>query len=105
MTKCNVDMDERAVAVDNRAGNVAFQVVLWMLLADMALRAWRPEWTMLNGFPADVVAIMMTGAGVHTIYSARARTIGSRRARNMLLSALIAAVCTAALIFAFKAVV
>ncbi|HYF81196.1 MAG TPA: hypothetical protein VD973_29120 [Symbiobacteriaceae bacterium] len=105
MTGHNVELDERAVAVDNRAGNVAFQVVLWMLLADMALRSWRPEWTMLNGFPVDVVTIMLTGATVHTIYNIRARTIGARRARNMLLSALTAAACAAAIIIVIKLLV
>lgn len=103
MTRRKVELDERAVAVDNRAGNVAFQVVLWMLLADMALRSWRPEWTMLNGFPVDVVTILFTGGAVHTIYSIRARTVGAHRARSMLLSALMAAACAAAILLTIKA--
>lgn len=36
------DRDERAVAVEQRAGWVAYQAVGYCLLVDMVIHAWRP---------------------------------------------------------------
>ncbi|HWI65128.1 MAG TPA: hypothetical protein VNT75_25140 [Symbiobacteriaceae bacterium] len=102
MTKRNVELDERAVAVDNRAGYLAFQVMLWLLLADLGLHGWRPEWTNWNGFPADVVIIMLAGGTVHTVYAARARAIGPKRVRSMAISLLVGVGVAAAVLLAVK---
>ncbi|MDF2629396.1 MAG: hypothetical protein K0R39_3227 [Symbiobacteriaceae bacterium] len=51
------------------------------------------------------VNVMMTGAAVHTIYNLRTRAIGAHRGRNMLLSALTAAACAAAVLLFIKLIV
>lgn len=105
MTKLNPEMDERAVAVENRAGNLAFQVTMWLLVVDLGVRGWWPELISLNGFPLDILVIMLAGGGVQTVYTARARTIGPRRVRSMALSAIVAAAVAAVVLLIVKAVV
>lgn len=79
MMRRNRDMDERAIAIQNRAGKITGDVLMWMLLADMALRSKRPAWTMLNGFPVDILVMMGVAAVVHTTYMARMQAFGPRR--------------------------
>jgi len=103
MTKRSPELDERTVAVENRGGYLAAQTMMWLLLFDMGLKSWRPEWTTWNGFPADVVFVLMAGGAVQTVYSARARVYGARRVRSMALSALVAAAVAAACLLLVRA--
>lgn len=103
MTRKNPEIDERTVAVENRAGYLASQTMMWLLVLDMGLKSWRPEWTDWNGFPADIVFVLMAGGAVQTVYSLRARVYGARRVRLMALSALAAAAVAAAVMQIIKA--
>jgi len=99
------ERDERAIAVEHRAGYVAYQVVGYLLILDMVLRTWRPglvEWDlgglMDRPMPIDVWVIGLVGGLVQWGVMLRERTIGPVTARwttylvagSMLLAALIA---------------
>lgn len=90
------DRDERAVAVERRAGWVAYQVVGYCLLVDMVLHTWRPgimDQTLGlfdTGFPLDIAVILLIGGIAQWAVILRGRIVGRRRGAAM---ALLLAAC------------
>lgn len=80
------DRDERAVAVEHRAGWVGFQVIVYALLVDMVLRAWWPgiaDQTLglfETGFPVDIPIVISIGGVAQWIVILRGRIVGRERA-------------------------
>ena len=81
------DMDERALAVEHRAGWVAFQAMGYLLILDMVLHTWRPGITdqtlglLDRGFPLDIIAVMAGGSIAHAVVVLKERTVTPRRAK------------------------
>ncbi len=84
---------------------MACQVISYLLILDLVLRTWRPEWTEWDVWgmvqppmPADILVIGLAGGLVHWIVMLRERTVGRARARwvgmvlvlGMLVAALVA---------------
>lgn len=95
----NLEMDERAAAVDNESARRAFDVMTWLLVIDMGLRAWKPEWTNPKGFSADIAVIVLIGALTRTWFNWRASTLTERRIRLKGWAVLFAAVMAALLVW------
>ncbi len=72
------DADERTVAVDNAAGNAAYKVMAWFLVADLAIRAKWPAWTTWHGFPVDVLAVLCAGCLTWSWVAWRNRIVSRR---------------------------
>jgi|GEM_PF-4471237 len=90
MPKAPVHRDERTVAVDNAAGNLAFKAMTWLLVIDMGVHGMLPEWIDWNGFPIDIVAVMMGGGLTWTWQAWRNQIIPRRDIYTMAASVLLA---------------
>lgn len=96
------ERDERSVAVEHRAGYVAYQVVSYLLLLDIILHVMRPGLTDWNGWSLDLWAMIFLGGAVQWTIILRERIVGRRRAvmlagvlvAGMVVSAAIAMVLT-----------
>lgn len=97
MWRYQSEMDERAVAIEHRAGHLAYLVVSFLLVGDMALHAWRPDLLDWNGMPADVVGILFIGGLTHWVTVVRARTVGPRRVAALVGAAVAALALSAGL--------
>jgi hypothetical protein len=81
--------DERAVAVEHRAGWVAYQVMGYCLLLDMILHTWKPGITdqtlglLDTGIPLDIPVIILIGGIAQWAVIIRGRILGPRRAVAM----------------------
>lgn len=91
------EMDERAVAIEHKAGHAAFVVIGYLLVLDMALHGLRPGVTDRNGFPVDILVITAAGAFTHLTVTLRERTLGPRRGLVMV-AAMVVAVAVAAVV-------
>lgn len=97
------EQDERSIAVENRAGNVAYQVTGYMLILDMVLHTWRPGLTEWNfglldrAMPVDILVILLAGGIAQWAVILQGRVVGRRRA-VMIAAALTASVLAAAAI-------
>ncbi len=97
------ETDERVVAVNHAAGYYAYQVMSWLLLLAMMVHGLRAEWTTLNGFPIDILAVIAGGAGTHIFVTTKNRTVGRVRAVSIAWSISVAALvgCIVALVLLF----
>lgn len=77
------EMDERVLAVEHQAGYIAYQVLGYLMILDMMLRAWHPEWVDWNGMPVDIPVVMLIAGAVEWTIKVRKRIVGPRRLRNM----------------------
>ena len=94
MAKNRIDVDERTVAIDHAAGNSAYKVMGWLLVADLAIRAKWPGWTTWKGYPIDILAVLCAGCMTWSWFAWRNRIV-SRRHLRALLTATIASVLVA----------
>jgi len=82
-----VERDERTVAVENASYRWAYAVVTYALLVDVMCRSlFRHEaaW--------DLMALVIVGGAVCTVYQARQKTLGHGWVMKAVLGAVIAAV-------------
>lgn len=81
------ERDERSIAVEQRAGNAAYQVVGYLLILDMVLHTWRPGITdqtlglFDRPWPVDILLILLAGGLVQWSIILRQRVVGPHRAK------------------------
>ncbi len=98
MSRSRVDADERTVAVDNAAGNSAYKVMGWLLVADLAIRAKWPGWTTWHGYPVDILAVLCTGCFTWSWSAWRNRIISRRYLRTLVVAVTVSVLVALALI-------
>ncbi len=85
-TQC-VERDERTVAVENASYRWAYFLLTYALLVDVAYRGW-----FRNEAAWDMMALVIVGGVICSVYQARRRTLARGWAIKAVLGAVIAAV-------------
>ena len=102
MTKQPVEADERSIAVDNAAGNRAYQVMTWLLVIDVGIHGMRADLIDWTGFPFDLVAVIMGGGLTWLWHAWKNQIIPKSRLRTLVLSTVLGAVAAAAAALLFS---
>ncbi len=100
MTKDAPDIDERTLAVERSAGNLAYIATCYLLVADMLVRGVAPSLVDLRGFPIDILVILLGGALVRLWETNRREALAPSRVKAMLLAVLVAFVVAVVVVVA-----
>lgn len=98
MTKRLVEADERTVAVDHAAGNQAYKVMAWVLVAGLLVRSRWPEVANWQGYPMDTLAALLAGCLTWTWHAWRNQIISRKHLRSLILSLVAGGIVAAVLV-------
>ena len=85
-----VDHDERTIAVENLSYRWAYHAISFALLVDVAYRGF-----VRNEAAWDLLALVIAGGAISTLYQARQQALAPRWARTGALVALLGAIVAA----------